>query len=258
MIVEVCYYDRFHIYLNHVAKNLGINVIELQHGLMGSKHLAYNFEPIETHLTGFPDNVLLFSQYWKDTTRLPLSEHNAIVVGFPMFDAMIRKNLREGKNCDKVNNILFISQWTVSSQMYDFAVKLSKNEKLNKYNIIYKLHPFEKKENFTNFPKIKIIGNEQSVYDLFPLARVQVGAYSTALYEGLCFGLPTFIISSLDEEENMKALHDEGFCDYVDSPEELVEKMENSAQSLPNDFWEKNAEKNMIDEIERLLWMQKE
>lgn len=92
-------------------------------------------------------------------------------------------------------------------------IKLDKNNfiKDNKqYEFIYKLHPGEYETWIENYPYLirtlelvqeeknisfKVIDdNKTPLYELFATSEYQIGAFSTAIYEGLSFNCKTFII----------------------------------------------------------------
>lgn len=251
IIVEVCYYDRFNIYINKVSQEKGVNIIELQHGVMGGNHIAYNID--NSNLLGFPDYIMLFSEFWKNT-HLPLKNENIIVTGFPMLDESV-KYYDIKKKCER-NNILFISQWTIGESLYRFASQLSKDERFNGYNIYYKLHPHEKKENYKNIDRIKIVdSSELSLYNIFAICGIQIGAYSTALYEGLAFNLDTYIVFDLDDDKEMEDVCNSGYCEYIYDIDDLVMKIKNNKekQNSYDEFWKSDAKNNIIDNIESIL-----
>lgn len=60
IIMEQCYYSFHKMVLNEVAKKQKILVVELQHGVMGMGHPAYNI--LEKNIASFSDYIFLFSE----------------------------------------------------------------------------------------------------------------------------------------------------------------------------------------------------
>ena len=186
-ILEVVYYSFSNLIINEVAKELKIPTIELQHGTMGRHHIAYNFSN-KGSLPYFPDKIFLFSNYWKENSRLPLGDKDLIVTGFPYLEKNMYKHYFdniEAKTDYKKTTILFVSQLTIgevsSKFAYDYIKLLGKDAV--KYRIIYKLHASEFSDWKSRYPwlleicdDIEIIeDNNTSIYDFFAISDIQIG-----------------------------------------------------------------------------------
>ena len=210
------------------AQQLAIEVRELQHGVMTKYHMGYSF-PNAGSIPYFPDKLYLYGKFWHDTTPLPLSNENIVFYGFPYLTSDIEKF----KNTKRIKNqILFISQPTINDKLADFAYEFALKNK--GYKIIYKLHPSQKinlndknyilntANKLDNFEMI--IGSDKNLYELMYSSEIQVGAYSTALFEGLYTGLKT-IIADLPGIEHMEALLDKGYAVLCKNPDDLINKI---------------------------------
>lgn len=251
-IVEVVYYNNVFMALNEAAHELDIPVYELQHGIMGYYHIAYNFDK-QYSLPLLPDNILLFSEYWMKNTRFPLPKKSQFAVGYPYMESMVEKYRRD--NDDKLT-ILFISQRTIGKQLSSFAVELEKllNKRAMEHKIYYKLHPAECSdwneelpELYKNRGKIDVISDpSRGIYELFGVSNYQIGVYSTAIFEGMAFGLKTFVLN-VDGSENVRDLCDGGYAELINSAEEFINKM--TKVQNETEFWKKGA----VDNILKLL-----
>ena len=232
VIIELCYYSPKSLILNEVASLLNIPTIELQHGTMGRGHLAYNFRN-KFNSPLFPKYMYLFSDFWKETSLLPLPLENVKVTGFPYFESQLEslttnKVLPNGKKV-----ILFISQTTIGKELSKFAVKLSKLIDKEKYEIIYKLHPVEcaswetrLSDLYSERESITVVAdNKEPLYSLFNRSYAQVGVYSTAVYEGIGFNLKTYIIPLLGYAR-MEPLVDMNYASLVMTPKELIDNLQ--------------------------------
>lgn len=109
---------------------------------------------------------------------------------------------------------------TITDEEIDKLAKLKRTEIIKdnefnekeKYEIIYKLHPGEYETWRENYPYLlkalelnkhrsivdfKVIDdNTTPLYELFATSEYQIGAFSTAIYEGLSFNCKTFIIDA--------------------------------------------------------------
>src|SRR5699024_3590183 len=90
------------------AKDLGIKVIEFQHGVLTEYHFAYNFSDPTKDINYIPDKLLTFGEYWGKTERFP-KQIEIEVCGFPYLNQQLEKHKGFPK---KKKQILYISQGT--------------------------------------------------------------------------------------------------------------------------------------------------
>lgn len=238
--------------LIEACSDLGITTVELQHAVIDEGHIAYNYPESFSNIT-FPDYLLLWGDYWKDKADFPIPDERLKSVGYPFFEE--RKEKYE--NLKEENQILFISQGSVGRELSKFAIDLE--EEISDYEIVYKLHPGEFESWKEKYPwlqesNIKVVDDEEPLYRLFVKSKVQVGVYSTAIYEGLGFGLETFLVN-LPGIESMSPLIEEGFCTKVGSSEELVSQLgREDNSSIPIDrFFRQEARHNILDFIRTII-----
>lgn len=262
IIIEVVYYNRQNMMINEIAKEMGITVVELQHGTMHPEHAAYHYAK-GAKIRQFADRMFLFSDFWKQTIQVPIREEYLISTGYPFFE----NNVKQYKTIQKTNGkktVLFVSQWTIGANLSRLAVGVSRMLSEDEYHIIYKLHPSEypiwrEKYPWLKSAKIEVIDhNRESIYKYFAVSDFQIGVYSTAIYEGLGFGLPTFIYRT-GHYDSMERLVSEGYAQYVDRAEDIVDCMISYACEHKRGlcFWKKNALQNMENEIDKLIYEKK-
>jgi ribosomal protein S2 len=232
-----------------VAKELEIPVVELQHGVINKYHKGYSY-PGDREKEAFPDYLLTFGEYWNNI-EYPIPDEKVIVTGYPYFDMMKKKF----EDVEEKNQILFISQGTIGEKLSQFAVELSKQ--IEDYEIVYKLHPGEFSNWQERYPwleesEIEVLTNEKQLYQLFAESKIQVGVYSTAIYEGLGFNLKTFLVD-LPGIETMERLLDKKCCRKMNSAEELMENMEDEGDPEVDieEFFKPNAKENIIEQLNR-------
>lgn len=262
VIVEIGGYGRNNLIVNEVSNELGIPTVELQHGIIGSGHIAYNYK-IDRRYCNLPKYLCVFSQYWKDTCNFPIGINNIIVTGFPYFETERNKHSKI-KNSTIVN-ILLLSQPVCSTELINYCLELLKILPADCYHIHYKLHPLEYNhkldivEKFKEFNNITIYaGDSLSLYDLFALCTIQIGAFSTSIYEGLGFGLGTFILKTGNSEERVKDLISNNYVIPVSNANDTVEYLQSSVFTEskrvdPEYFFKSNAKNNVIDFLQRFI-----
>ena len=259
IIVEICSYNTSNMIFNELAHEKKIPVIELQHGVMGKGHLAYNYGKHEKHKF-FPDYIFLFSDFWKQYTKLPLENDKIIVTGFPYLEKKINANNIQK---EKTNTILFVSQPTIGEKLFEIALDLSKllNEK---YKIIFKLHPSEANELILHEKKLRsnrinnilVAKNTNiSIYEYFNKCSIQVGYTSTAIYESLAFNLKTYIYKDKLSELYMEDLCEMNYAEYFTNAEELALKIKNkkSKDIIDKEFWAKDSIENINSNLLKIM-----
>ena len=152
------------------------------------------------------------------------------------------KTEEHGKRYQK--QILFISQGVIGKYLSKLAYETAKdlnetiNEKDNEnndlnYKFIYKLHPGEYgtwRENYEylakaveEFDNFNVIDkSEPPLYELFAKSDYQIGAFSTAIYEGLAFNCKTLIID-VPGVEYLDDLIDKNIVKKVKNSEEIID-----------------------------------
>ena len=254
IIVEVVYYGMHGMMLNELAKKHGIPTVELQHGAMYKDHAAYQFNWDNT-IPQMPDKVFLFSYFWKERIRLPINKDSLVVTGFSYFEEN-RNRYIKNRTYQNRKTILFISQGTIGHMLSQLAVEVA-DVLLPEYRIIYKLHPAEASIWKTRYPYLKdsgieVVGNEsKDIYEYFAISDIQVGVYSTAIYEGLGFGLRTFIYNQANA---LYELVHAGYAQIVNNSCELAKLVREERELKSGDlFWSEHALDKMKTELNKQL-----
>jgi len=124
---------------------------------------------------------------------------------------------------------------------------------------VYKLHPGEYDRWQDEYPQlanadVRVIDkSEPPLYRLFAESSAQIGVGSTAVYEGLCFDLETFVFDT-DGAEVLRPLVEDGTASLIRDVDELAAGI----GSMIGDhfdrewFFESDAESNIIQELRRI------
>lgn len=272
--------------LNDAAHELGISVVEMQHGPVDETFFHYNYGKEKVH-PQFPDDICVFSKYWKDFSHMPIADEKIHVTGYPYFERTRKKYLKDDLAettanedmaiSEKPEVICFLSQPTIGKWLSEFAselidiigidliktridnenmegsefseLKIENKDRLQ-FRIIYKLHPSEFNTWRTDYPKLSeqekaglvevVDGNGKPLYEVLAQSDIQVGVHSTSVFEGLGFGLKTYIYKTL-YSETMKNLCKAGYAEYVESPQELYDRIRTPAKNSVGAFWETDS-----------------
>jgi hypothetical protein len=247
--------------VNSIAKIKNIPTIELQHGIIGKNTIAYNFYK-KMNIATFPDFIFLFGDFWKNEARFPINDSKLISVGWPYYEIKRNRYLKL-KEKNLKNKILFLSQGTVGKDLSKIAFEVSKMLDPNYYKIIYKLHPCECSRWIKEYPWLVgsnidvICSNENDIHFYFSQASAQVGVYSTAIFEGLSYGLKTFICK-LYKYYTMNVLYEKEYAILIETATELSSHLKklceaNITKTNVDQFFKNNSLDNIKKNIETII-----
>tara|TARA_B110000858_G_scaffold96640_1_gene111291 strand:+ start:674 stop:2014 length:1341 start_codon:yes stop_codon:yes gene_type:complete len=196
------------------AKTLGIKTIELQHGVISKYHMGYSFEK-KQELLYYSDVFYSWGNFWNKSVSNTFNEVKSF--GFQYF----RDRIKRYNNKVKENKILILSQTALGEKIMNETLKLV-NE-LSGFQILYKLHPEEYKmyKKYPSYSKLASNKNlkfveECNLYQIMSESKIQIGVFSTALYEGVGLCCNTFLYN-LNGLEYMKDLIDSGHAKVLSS-----------------------------------------
>lgn len=210
-----------------------IPTIELQHGALSEYHFGYSY-PGERTKAAFPDYFFAFGEHFCSLAAYPIPRENVRSVGYPYLETSLERFGEAGTQGSAQPNgsqerVLFLSQGTVGEQLSKLAIALQNHDSFEG-EIVYKHHPREYESWRDHYPwlvdtDLTVVDTDSpSLYELFDTATAQVGVYSTTLYEGLAFELPTFLLE-MDRTEFVQDIVDEGWAAVVNSADELAEEL---------------------------------
>lgn len=219
------------------AKRSGMQVIELQHGTFTSYHLGYSFPNTRSAIPYSPDRLLCFGQFWPETTALP-SQTTTYIIGAPYIQTLAG-NLENITR--KPNSITFTSQGVIGNQLLLFALECAHN--LPDKEIIFRLHP---SENFSTYQRrlialsppsnFSLSHGHPNIFRLLAETEIQVGVFSTTLFEGMVLGCKTIVID-MPGAEYMKPVITRGDALLVTTPKEFCEKLEDAPRCVDAEFY---------------------
>ena len=247
-----------------ICNSKNIKTVELQHGSITYddpiEHKCFNNDVCHNVSKYF----LSFGKVHTDTNYLTTKLDNLIEVGYPFLE---RKKSQEYELPDELEDnikyILIISQTIIGEEMSEFASNLADLLKDKKdYKIIFKFHPNEIDRVYHNLEKENIIQVKkkgEEIYKYQKYSYLQIGVYSTAIYEGLAFELPTFILkgkSGAEESEKLLSYMKQGVY-YIKNEKELYDKLDKELKKpLKEDLdmlWKSNSLKNIENALNRII-----
>jgi hypothetical protein len=211
-----------------------VPVVELQHGTLSRSHFGYSYP--DRPKRAFPDYVFTFGEFWHDAADFPVADDRLYPVGYPWLERGIERARaadgdRLSETADGTDRLVVLSQGTIGEPLSRFAVALATDGRARDYEVVYKLHPGEYADWRTRYPwlaaaadedgRLRVVGAEgPRLYELFAGASALLGVYSTAVYEGLAFGLDAYL-ADLPGIGYVDALVADGTATLVESPAEM-------------------------------------
>jgi hypothetical protein len=237
LVVNVVGYRLIHQLLTLRARAHGIPVAELQHGTIGAAHAAYNFSA-GRRPDAFPDYLLTFGEIFRVITPgLPLPAAAVKPIGYGWLElqrsAFPRHPVGTGPR-----RVLFVSQRDIGEQLSVLAVELQARLAPGEVEIVYRLHPSEGMGWRERYPALAASGikveeaGARALYAAQAEADVQVGVYSTALMEGIAFGLDT-LIATLPGHEQLGFLIERELARPVADAAGLATALQAAPRTLP-------------------------
>lgn len=163
------------------AKDLGVIVVELQHGLISPNHIGYcDFKSSLCR----PDWFGFFGRDW--APQLPW-RCMTFVVGHPAWKEYIQNQVPPAECPDGFKHVLVISQRSISGSIRVFIEEALRS---SDYIFEVKLHPAEYKGNqYEGMGSRVVVHRESLLNDLVSRCAFIVGGYSTLVIELAAKGL---------------------------------------------------------------------
>ncbi|MFB6720090.1 hypothetical protein ACFCV3_08030 [Kribbella sp. NPDC056345] len=196
----------FHQHIVGAARDLGIRVVELQHGAISPFHLGYSY-PGRPMVADQPDELWTFGSYWSSVADLPAGMQTS-VVGAPYLPAPVPKD---------PSLAVFLSQGTTGADLLHVAESVARaNPALR---VLFRLHPSEHAADYTPAPGVEL-STSGNTLDLLARATYQVGVSTTALFEGMALGCRT-AVAPLPGHEYLATPITQGHAILLDDPTHL-------------------------------------
>ncbi len=230
-IYVVCYYS--YIDVIFAAHKLGIPVIEIQHGLIGDKHLAYH-SSLALNKEYFPDTLFTFGQFdadalsastlFKHTERIPLGNW-LLEYATHKVDAEQKKLLRKQLLIKPYKKIIVItSQVTVENQLIAFVKQTAKLSHDNLFIFLPRTYNEGYSTMFHDYENI-ILTKEYDFYTLVQVADVHATVYSTCALEATRFDVINVLINinDMSVKHFQNILQDKKDAYFIATPEEMIQ-----------------------------------
>ena len=230
------------------ANKKNITTIELQHGAVGLKHIAYVY-PQNYNITSFANILLTWGTFWQENIRVPRNA-KFMTGGFPFLEHKLKKQRR--REDLMYSNVLVISQWTIGVDLLEYITHLARINPEIKFH--FKLHPLEYENKNMYLTKvvdlnIHVYTSDINSYDFYEFCGIQMGVHSTLLFEGLAFNAITYVVP-LPGHQEIISLGCDKFI-FLENLEPFIMNISNDRHMEDSsDIWAHNALQKTVQIIE--------
>lgn len=250
-ILCIVYYNVKFFPLFKLAKERGIPIIELQHGVINN-HEEYWFEDDRGVNNYTPDYMLTFGEIHNTWIRL-VKGARAIAVGVPYQQQAI------GKENGVTPDDRIVMVYPEADPRFETVIDaLEKKLSGYGYRIMIKLHPKQAEKYEQYYPILSqnrnlavITSQKEGIYHWLKMARHHVMASTTVGLEAMAFDHCNVCIAENVPHDQTQCLLDWGVARGFKTAEELAElilsPMEDSPklQEIRNQLWKRDARNNM-------------
>jgi hypothetical protein len=223
------------------AKDLGIKVIEFQHGAIGKEHSAYNVH-IRIDKSYFPDYLLVFGRgdiKTFDNSRF-IEPENVYPVG-SFYIEHVRKNHKlDASLLERIRNyrlsVGITLDWMTEKQAIEFICQAANLDKATFYILIPRV-PQEQHYTTLNLPDNVMVIKDKNFYEVAMYVDFHATVISSCALEAPSLGVQNIFINidNLSKQYYGDILKDKRLTRYADTPKEFVEII-NTFEKLDRDI----------------------
>ena len=171
--------------LNAAAHDQGIHVHEFQHAAISPYSLGYSY-PGRPHVPYSPDTLLCFGPFWTSAPDPPANTKPVVVGRTGALDALLARAPPK-----RSRQVVVISQGVIGVELLQLAVRAARLAP--DYRFVFRRHPGEIEADLRASlsraglecpANLAIVGSDPPFYDSLAESEVQVGVFSTGLFEG--------------------------------------------------------------------------
>ena len=261
----VIYYRAFpaKVILVYILRERKIKTIEVQHGTFFKDYPVNQMANKNENSLIKPDFLFSFGEKQVYLKNLRYKKENVLFTGNLFLNKKLKTNYSFPiEMSNKKKNILFISQTVIGNYLSKLASEVNEKIDKNSFQILYRFHPQEINKNYEclnkcNIKQLKNVNEE--IYKFQKFTDVQIGVFSTAIFEGLAFAIPTIIIINenniADVEYTLKSFKQGVY--FAQSSDDIIKILNTSLQKpLKEDIdklWAKNPEIKFKRELDKII-----
>ena len=174
------------------CKQLGIEVFDLQHGIIYEEHPIYNIldgQKVKGSDFLLPNKCLVYGEYWREHLLKSGWNLNEVNVFGYYLDVL-------PVDCyvDDTPYILYTSQPHSNEAIIRHIRSIEQEVKLRRWRIVIALHPSEDFHLYSEILSEQVMLSKQDTYDLLCACEVHISLSSTLLWEAMLFNKSSYIL----------------------------------------------------------------
>ena len=216
----VCHYHNEG--LIHACRGLGIEVIEVQHGIILESSMFYVYPHDWRHVLNnalFPDQIHVFGSFWKEQL-LKGSEFNPSQIHI-VGDVLGESVKKEDSTTRQPNRLLVCSQTGLAPILRGYLHWLIRDcqEKNMPFSIVIKPHPSERGDEYKNICSLStnVVVSNQALPELLQAANSHLTVFSMTLFAALSSGTRNFSVHYAGRSDFQQEIADAGVSRFVKS-----------------------------------------
>ena len=255
-ILLTCYYGKEPAI--RAAKSLGIKVIEVQHGVIGKEHAAYNVHR-DLDRSCFPDHLLVFGKQelatFNNSCFIDLADVHP--VGSFYIDYINNSHRLEPHISEQVSGYKKVVgvtlQWTFEERLVSFICEAARLDSSILYILIPR-RPEEKAHSTMDLPQNVVLIPDRDFYQLMTYCDFHSTVNSTCALEAPSLGVQNILVD-IDGSARLyygEVLTDDRVTRFAGTPEEYVDIVRSFARlgrdmvcQLHEDFFAANYHENI-------------
>lgn len=232
------------------ARDLGMQSIELQYGMISRYHLGYSY-PGRPPVPYTADRLLVFGKFWSDSVDLPQGMSTSVIGSSNLSYYRERRARRERRR------VVVLSQGTIGLVLFKEAVQAASLAK--EWHFIFRSHPGDRIEVYRQYlaalgdlapVNFAISTANENTYELLANAEVQIGVYSTSVFEGMALGVRTIVLA-LSGWENLTRSIELGDAALARNANEIVALLSTAPKARDPDKYYAAPVPSIVDELAR-------
>lgn len=196
------------------AKDLGVPVSDMQHGIIYSSHALYRLPPSMSEESGYllPDICHIYGEYWRKALIDAGWPDGKIRVAGYFLDVAPAKHVPIEQPF-----ILYTSQLHSSERITKHIRSILTECKIRGWQIAIAPHPSEPPGSYDDIVSDNVLIIEADSYDLLRRCEAHVSVSSTLLWEAMLFQKSSYVLRDIPGSQDLlQDLIDLGFGKFVD------------------------------------------
>lgn len=182
-----------------VLKEKGVEIVEIQHGIIGSMHRGYNYA-VTDPLLSTPDRIYVYNEFWRDELiAAGYYKHGQIKIKGRLKYDLIDKDVMIENN----RFIVFTGQGGFYNEINSFFESSDRYLKQKNVKLLYLPHPNESKKQLAQLREtemIKILSEKKYITEQYIYNSIaHISVYSSCHFDAIYYKNKTFVFDIMDD-----------------------------------------------------------